>query len=74
MTQLAADLGVRVEWVATDWGSFMAGIAADRFDIFSGASLSMARARVAGFSQPYFEAGTVPVIQKAKAAQLAKES
>jgi cyclohexadienyl dehydratase len=71
MTQLAADLGVRVEWVATDWGSFMAGIAADRFDIFSGASLSMARARVAGFSQPYFEAGTVPVIQKAKAAQLA---
>ncbi len=64
MTQLAADMGVKIEWVPTEWSSFMAGIAADRFDIFSGASLSIPRAKVAGFSIPYMEAGTVPMATK----------
>jgi cyclohexadienyl dehydratase len=60
-------MGVKVEWVQTDWASFVAGIAADKFDIFSGASLNMARARTVGFTLAYTETGTVPVALKANA-------
>ncbi len=67
MKLLAADMGIRVEWVATEWAQLVAGIAAGRFDIFSGASVNVARARTAAFSVPYFEAGTVPVATKAAA-------
>ncbi len=69
MNQLAADMGVKVEWVQTDWASFVAGIAANKFDIFSGASLNMARAKTVGFTLPYTETGTVPVVLKANAAK-----
>lgn len=65
MTQFAADTGVKIEWVAAEWATLVAGVAANRFDIFSGASVSMARARTAAFSIPYIEAGTVPVVTKA---------
>jgi cyclohexadienyl dehydratase len=61
MTALAADMGVQVEWVVAEWATITAGIAADRYDIFSGASVNVARARVAAFSVPYTEAGTVPL-------------
>ena len=44
MTQLAADTGVRVEWVQTEWAQIVAGLGANRFDIFSGASVTMPRA------------------------------
>jgi cyclohexadienyl dehydratase len=65
MTQFAADTGVKIEWVPAEWATLVAGIAANRFDIFSGASVSMARAKTAAFSIPYLEAGTVPVTTKA---------
>ena len=61
MTQLATDLGVEIEWVVAEWATITAGIAADRYDIFSGASVNVARARVAAFTMPYTEAGTVPL-------------
>lgn len=64
MKQLAADLGVEVEWVPAEWATLVAGIAADQYDIFSGASLSMGRARTVGYSIPYFRAGTVPLIMQ----------
>jgi cyclohexadienyl dehydratase len=67
MTQFAADLGVRIEWVTTEWATLVAGIAANRYDIFSGASVSMGRARTAAFSVPYLEAGTVPLSLKSNA-------
>ena len=67
MTQLAADLGVQIEWVAAEWATITAGIAADRYDIFSGASVNVARARVAAFTNPYTEAGTVPLALAANA-------
>ncbi len=70
MEQLAKDLGVKVEWVPAEWATLVAGITANRYDIFSGASLSMARARTVAFSDPYIEAGTVPVIRKADAARI----
>jgi cyclohexadienyl dehydratase len=67
MTQLAADSGVRVEWVQTEWAQIVAGIGANRFDIFSGASVNMARARGAAFTTPYFEFSSVPVAAKTAA-------
>jgi cyclohexadienyl dehydratase len=67
MTQLAADLEVKIEWVVAEWATITAGIAADRYDIFSGASVNVARARVASFSVPYTEAGTVPLANAANA-------
>jgi cyclohexadienyl dehydratase len=69
MTQFAADLGAKIEWVPTEWATLVAGIAANRYDIFSGASVSMGRARTASFSAPYIEAGTVPLSLKANAAR-----
>ncbi len=61
LSQLAADLGVRIEFVAADWKTLVQGIAADKYDITGSASLSPARAKVAGFSDPYFELATVPL-------------
>ena len=69
MEQLAKDLGVKIEWVVTEWAQLVAGIAANRFDIFSGASVSMARAKTAAFTLPYLEAGTVPLSLKSNAAK-----
>ena len=70
MTQLAADMGVKIEFVPAEWATLVNGIAADRFDIFSGASLSMARAKTVAFSNPYLFAGTVPLISKKGGAKL----
>jgi len=69
MEQLAKDMGVKVEWVPAEWATLVAGITSNRYDIFSGASLSIARAKTVAFSDPYIEAGTVPVIRKADAAR-----
>lgn len=69
MEQLAKDIGVKVEWVPAEWATLVAGITSDRYDIFSGASLNMARARTVAFSDPYIEAGTVPLVQRTNAAK-----
>jgi cyclohexadienyl dehydratase len=67
LTELAADLGVKVEFVAADWKTLVQGIQADKYDITGSASLSPARAKVAGFSDPYFELATVPLTLKKNA-------
>lgn len=59
--KLAADMGVTIEYVPTDWKTLVAGIVADKYDITTSASLSMDRAAVAGFSDPYVEFSTVPM-------------
>ena len=41
MNQLATDMGVKIEYVPAEWATLVNGIVSDRFDIFSGASLSM---------------------------------
>ena len=41
--------------------TLVAGVASNQYDIFSGASLNMGRARTVGYSIPYFQAGTVPL-------------
>ncbi|UJF17544.1 transporter substrate-binding domain-containing protein [Vibrio sp. SS-MA-C1-2] len=63
-TELAKDLGVKVEYVAADWKTLVNGITANKYDITGSASLNMSRAKVAGYSQPYFNLAFVPVVQK----------
>lgn len=63
-TELAKDLGVKVEYVATDWKTLVNGITANKYDVTGSASLNMYRAKVAGYSQPYFYLAFVPVVQK----------
>lgn len=62
MTQLAADLGVAVEFVPADWRTLVSGISAGTYHMTGSASVTPARAKVAGYSMPYFSLGTVPLI------------
>lgn len=64
MTALAADLGVTVEFVPTDWKTLVAGVAAGTYHITGSASISPARAKAAGYSDSYFSLATVPLINK----------
>ncbi len=59
--QLASDMGVEVEWVATDWKNLVSGVAAGKYDITTGASYSMGRAKTAGYTLPVVDVGTVPL-------------
>lgn len=69
MAELAKDLGVKLEFVPADWKTLVNGIVADKYDITGSASLSVSRAKVAGFSDPYFEVATVPLTLKKNAAR-----
>ncbi|MGF1477006.1 MAG: transporter substrate-binding domain-containing protein [Geminicoccaceae bacterium] len=60
--KLAADMEVDIEFVPTDWKTLVNGVVADKYDLTTSASMSMARAKVAGFSEPYVEFSTVPVM------------
>jgi cyclohexadienyl dehydratase len=64
LTELAKDLDVKVEFVATDWKTLVSGLVAGKYDVTGSASLSPARAKVAGFSNPYFSLATVPLTLK----------
>ncbi len=64
MTELAKDLGVKVEFVPTDWKTLVSGVVSGKYDITGSASLSMKRAKVAGYSQSYFALATVPLTLK----------
>jgi len=61
MTQLAADLGVEVEFVPTDWKTLVAGVSSGQYHITGSASVSPARAKAAGYSMSYFSLETVPL-------------
>jgi cyclohexadienyl dehydratase len=69
VTQLAADMGVEVEFVATDWKNLVSGVAAGKYDITTGASYNMGRAKTAGYTLPIIQVGTVPLTQKKHARQ-----
>ncbi|MDO9524307.1 MAG: transporter substrate-binding domain-containing protein [Gemmobacter sp.] len=64
MTQLAADLGVKVEFVPADWKTLVSGITAGTYHVTGSAGMSPARAKAAGFSLPYFTVANVPLINK----------
>jgi cyclohexadienyl dehydratase len=64
MKELAKDLGVKVTFVATDWKTLVNGVIAGKYDITGSASLSPKRAKVAGYSDSYFQVATVPLTLK----------
>ena len=61
MTELASDLGVKLQFVPTEWKTLINGIVADKYDISSSASITVTRIRTVGFTQSYYQVGTVPL-------------
>lgn len=65
VTQLAADLGVKVEFVPTNWDTLGAGIQADKYDVTaSGITMTLDRLKSVAFSDPYLDSPLVPLILK----------
>ena len=64
-TELAKDLGVKVEFVATDWKTIVTGLQADKYDIaMSGTSMSLARAKVVALTHSWGMNAFVPIVLK----------
>jgi cyclohexadienyl dehydratase len=69
---LAADMGVKVEFVATDWRTLISGLAANQYDIvITGTSMSVGRAMAATFVDPWGRNAFVPLALKANAGRFA---
>jgi cyclohexadienyl dehydratase len=63
---LAPALSVKIEYVKMTFGSMLADLAADKFDIaMSGMGRTLERARVATFSKPYMRYGKLLMIRSA---------
>jgi cyclohexadienyl dehydratase len=61
---LGPALGVRIEYVKMTFGSMLADLAADKFDVaMSGMGRTPERARVATFSRPYMRYGKLMTIR-----------
>ncbi len=60
MTELANDLGVDLEFVATDWKTLVNGIVGGNYHMTGSASISPARMKVAGFSESYISVEIYP--------------
>jgi cyclohexadienyl dehydratase len=67
VTALAADLGVKLKFVATDWKTLVNGIVADKYDVSTSASITPARIKTVGFTRTYYQVGSVPMTLKSKA-------
>lgn len=67
MTELAADLGVEVEFVPTDWKTLVNGVVAGQYHITGSASISPARMKAAGFSESYISVEIFPFTAKENA-------
>ncbi len=66
--ELAKELGVKVEFVITDWKSIMTAVQSDKFDIaMTGTSMSVARSKAAGFSIPWGRNAFFPLVLKKNA-------
>jgi cyclohexadienyl dehydratase len=67
---LAKELGVKVQFVLTDWKTLINGIIADKYDIaMTGTSMSVARAKSAGFTIPWGKNAFFPLVHKKNAAK-----
>jgi len=68
--ELAKDLGVKVEFVLTDWKSLVTATQTDKFDIvMTGTSMSVARAKGIGFSDPWGRNAFFPLVLKKNASK-----
>ncbi|WP_374652900.1 transporter substrate-binding domain-containing protein [Dongia sp.] len=72
VTQLATDLGVKVEFVPTTWETLAAGIQAGKYDVAaSGITLTLERLKSIGFSAAYLDSPLVPLVQTKDGAKYA---
>jgi cyclohexadienyl dehydratase len=63
---LVPALGVKIEYVKMTFGSMLADLAADKFDVaMSGMGRTLDRARIATFSKPYMRYGKLMMIRSA---------
>ncbi|MEP3674989.1 transporter substrate-binding domain-containing protein [Sulfitobacter sp.] len=60
MTQLAADLGVELEMVPTDWKTLVNGVVAGNYHMTGSASISPSRMKAAGYSDSYIAVEMFP--------------
>ncbi len=68
MTQLAADLGVELEMVPTDWKTLVNGVVAGNYHMTGSASISPARLKAAGYSNSYIAVEMFPFTTEDKVA------
>ena len=57
--KLAADMGVDVEFVPTDWKNLVTGVVSSKYHMTSSASITAKRALTAGYTNSYYGTGTV---------------
>ena len=57
--KLAEDMGVDIEFVATDWKNIVTGVVSSKYHMTSSASITTKRALIAGYSNSYYGTGTV---------------
>jgi cyclohexadienyl dehydratase len=66
LATLGPALGVKIEYVKMTFGTMLADLAADKFDVaMSGMGRTLERARVATFSKPYHRYGKLMMIRSA---------
>ena len=66
LATLGPALGVKIQYVKMTFGSMLADLAADKFDVaMSGMGRTLDRARVATFSKPYMRYGKLMTIRSA---------
>tara|TARA_B100000686_G_C16776754_1_gene968985 strand:+ start:1413 stop:2192 length:780 start_codon:yes stop_codon:yes gene_type:complete len=62
--ELSKDMGVKLEFIPTEWKTLVAGITSDKYDISTSASLNAKRALSAGYSESYLNYYQVPLTLK----------
>lgn len=63
--KLAADMGVELEFVPTDWKTLINGVVAGKYDIvMTGTSMTVSRAKAAGYTIPWGRTGYLPLTRK----------
>ena len=63
--QLATDMGVEVEFVPTDWKTLINGVVAGKYDVvMTGTSMTVGRAKAAGYTIPWGRTGYLPLTRK----------
>jgi cyclohexadienyl dehydratase len=61
MNELAGDMGVKIQFIPTEWKTLINGIIADKYDISTSASITVQRIRTVGFTHSYYQVSTVPL-------------
>ncbi|MEM7294782.1 MAG: transporter substrate-binding domain-containing protein, partial [Pseudomonadota bacterium] len=66
--QLAEDMGVELEFVPTDWKTLINGVVARKYHIvMTGTSMTVSRAKAAGYTIPWGRTGYLPLTHKDQA-------